>query len=232
MTILSVVRDAATKLNQTQPSSVFSTTDTLAQQLVLCANETAEAVLNAHDWQKLTTLATLTGTGSSTAFDPPYDYDRMVKKTNLHSATWQQVGFRPARDLDNWLYMTDTGILGTPGEWIVLGGQFQVTPAMPVGETARFYYVSNLIVAPNSGPNKTTFTADSDTFRLPERLLRLGIVWRWRADRRMEYAEDLQNYEIALSEEIGKDRGSKILTVGRRRVPYDVSVAYPRALGS
>lgn len=232
MTILSVFREAAVKLNQTQPSSVFSTTDPFALQIAQAANEAAEAILNAYDWQKLTTLATIEGDGSATAFNFPDDYDRMVKKTDLHSASWQSVGFRPARDLDNWLWLTDTGIVGAPGDWTIYGGQLRVTPAMPAGETARFFYISNLIVAPASGDNKTTFTADTDTFRLSERVLRLGAVWRWRADRRMEYAEDMANYEIALGEEIGKDRGSKILTMGRRTFPANVTVAYPRALGS
>jgi hypothetical protein len=230
MTVLSVCKQAAVKLNQTQPTAVYAATDDeFAAELALAANETAEAILNAHDWQKLTTLGTIIGNGSATAFNFPSDYDRMVKKTDLHSATWQQSGFRPARDLDNWLYMTDIGIIGAPGDWIMLGGQLQVSPAMPVGETARFYYISSALVAPATGTNKATFTLDTDTFRLSERLLRLGIVWRWRADKRMEYAEDLQNYEIALSEEIAKDRGSKILTVGRARMPG--TVAYPASLG-
>ena len=118
-------------------------------------------------------------------------------------------------------------LTGTPGKWIITGGQFGVYPPMPVGETARFYYISNLVVAPDTGANKTAFTADSDTFRLSEKLLRLGIVWRWRANKRQEYSEDMQNFEIAVAEEIGKDKGTRILTVGQRRTPADIDYAYP-----
>ena len=231
MTVLTACQEAAVKLNQSRPSSIFSTSDPFAAELALAANETAEAILSAYDWQKLTTLGTITGDGSATAFDLPSDYDRMVKKASVHSATWQNSSFGPAVDLDGWLYSTDVGFSGTPGDWIIFGGQFQVTPAMPVGETARFYYISNLIVGATPA-NKTSFTADSDTFRLSEKLLRLGVVWRWRSNKRMEYAEDLSNFEIAISEEIGKDRGSKILTVGQRRSPWNVTNAYPRALGT
>lgn len=226
MTILSVCREAAVKLNQSQPSSVFSTPDALATELAFAATEAAEAILNAHDWQKLKTLATLVGDATKLAFNLPTDYDRMLKKADVHSASWQNARFSPAKDEDDWIYINDIGINATPGVWIILGGQFRVFPAMPVGETARFYYVSNLIVAPNSGANKAAFTLDSDTFRLSEKLLRLGVVWRWRSHKRMEYAEDMANFETALAEEIGKDKGSRILTVGTRR-GRDAEMAYP-----
>lgn len=226
MTILSVCREAAVKLNQTQPTSIFSTTDPFATELALAANEAAEAILQAYEWQKLITLATLTGDGTSETFDLPDDYDRMPKKAKVHSLTWQNATFRQAADLDEWIYINDLDLTGTPGNWIIYGDQFRIFPAMSASETARFYYISNLVVAPASGSNKATFTADADTFRLSEKLLRLGIVWRWRANKRMEYSEDLSNFEIALGEEGGKDKGSKILTVGRVRTPEAV-MAYP-----
>jgi hypothetical protein len=79
---------------------------------------------------------------------------------------------------------------------------------------------------------KTAFDTDADTFVLPERLLTLSIIWRWRASKRMEYAEDLQNFNIAFSEECASDKGSRILIVGRQRNPYNLTNSYPRALGS
>jgi hypothetical protein len=47
----------------------------------------------------------------------------------------------------------------------------------------------------------------------------------------MEYAEDLQNYEIALSQEIARDRGARIISVGPQRYSGNVSMPYPGQLG-
>lgn len=229
MSLLSVCQDAAVKLNQTRPTSIFSSTAPFAAELAQAANEAIEEILNAYDWQKQIRLATLTGDGVAEAFDLPDDYDRMLKKADVHSVSWQGADFAPAVDLDNWLYLKDTDLSGTPGTWVIFGGQMQIFPAMPVGETARFYYISNKVI---EGGTKSAFTADADAFDLPERLLRLAIVWKWRSNKRYEYAEDMQNFEIAKSQEIVKDKGSKILRVGRPRFPAAVSVAYPRALGS
>lgn len=229
MTILSACQDAAVKLNQTKPSSVFSASDKFASELVLQANETAASLLKEeHDWRDLTRLATLPGDASTIAFDLPDGYERMIKGGKLHSLRFRNATFRAARDLDEWLYLNDSLLVGSPGNWIILGGQMQIFPPMPVSDSARFYFISNLIV---SG-TKTKFTQDSDTFALDERLLFLGIVWRWRASKRMEYSEDLQDYEIAKQSAMGKDKGSQIITVGKQRLSRGADVAYPALLGS
>jgi hypothetical protein len=124
--------------------------------------------------------------------------------------------------------LNDSLLVGSPGNWIILGGAMQIFPPMPVSDSARFYYISNQIV---SG-NQTEFKADNDTFVLDERLLYLGIVWRWRADKRMEYSEDLANYETAKASAMGKDKGSQIITVGRQRAARGPDIAYPAMLGS
>lgn len=227
MTILSACQSAALRLLGQRPTTIFSSSNTFEQELAELATETAIAIAKEHDWQKLTKLHTYHGDASTIAFDLPSDYERMIKDGNLHSILYKTTLFRRVRDLDEWLYLRDVIATGLPGNWIILGGQMQIYPAMAATETARFYYITNQIV---SG-NKTSFTADDDVFVLPERLITLGLIWRWRSQKRMEYAEDLKNYEIALSEEISRDKGARILTVGVQRWPANVNRPYPGSLG-
>src|SRR5260370_2314678 len=109
----------------------------------------------------------------------------------------------------------------------------EISRALPVGDPARFYYTSTQPVAAGAGlaGSKAAFTADADVLVLPERLLTLGLIWRWRSQKRMEYSEDMTNFEIAKSEEITKDKGRRIISVGRQRAPGGVSIAYPGRLG-
>lgn len=233
MTVLTACAEAAVELKQPVPTSLFTSSGTFEAELRLQANRTAVAIAQMYDWQRLLTLATLSGDGTAETFTVPVDYDRMPKKGKLHSSSWQTATFRKATDLDEWLYLKDTDFSATPGNWIIIGNDFNIFPVMAVGETARFYYISNKIVsdAQATPAYKTTFTADTDTFVLSERLLALGIVWRWKAQNSKDYAEAMANFNIALQEEIGKDRGSNIITVGRQRWPGSVRVAYPGVLG-
>lgn len=226
MTVLSACQSAALRLLGSKPSSIFSSSDTFEMELADLATETAVAIAKEHEWQKLKTLATLTGDGTTTAFDLPTDYDRMVKDGNVHSSLYQTAFFARVDSIDDWVMIGDQLATATPGNWIILGGQMQILPAMAAGETARFYYISKYI-----STGQSAFTSDSDVFLLPERLLTLGLIWRWRAQKRMEYSEDLRNYEIALSQEISRDRGARILSVGTKRFSGDVSLPYPGSLG-
>lgn len=235
MTILSVCRDAAVKMNQPQPDSVFSTTDTFAAELLLQAKETAASLLQEEiDWRDLTQLATCQGDASTVVFPLATvapGYQRMVKGAKLHSLRFRNATFRWARDLDEWLYIKDSLLVGSPGNAVILGGSLQIFPAMPADDTARFYYISNKIVLSAAGTPKVAFTSDDDTFALDERLLYLGVVWRWLASKKMEYSEPLKDFEVAKMAVQGKDKGNTIITVGRQRVSRGNDVAYPALLG-
>jgi hypothetical protein len=225
MTALSACQSASLRLTGNSLPTLFSTTDRFAQELADLASESAVAIAKAHEWRVLTKKHTIPGDGTSTAFALPSDYDRMPIKSNVYS-TRSLIAFLPVRDLDQWLEFEVQPVVGSPGYWIILGGQFQVLPTMGASEIAKFYYLSNEIIL-NGTTGKTAFSADADTFKLSERLLTLGIIWRWRAQKRLEYAEDLQNYQTALNEEIGRDSGSRLIAVGRARVPFGAEMAYP-----
>lgn len=230
MSVLGACQGAAIRLLGQRPESLFSTTEQFPLELAELANETAAAIAKAHDWRALATLQTLTGDGTTTAFALPADYDRMPIKAGVFSSR-SACPLSPVCDLDQWLDMQITGAFGTPGFWMILGGAMQILPAMAAGETAKFYYQSRHAVAKSGGAAQATFTSDADTFRLSECLLTLGVIWRWKQLKGLEYAEDLRNFELAFSEDAGRDRGSRILAVGRPR-SSDGALAYSGQLGS
>jgi hypothetical protein len=126
-------------------------------------------------------------------------------------------GVRQAKDEDDWLYAKDIGITGTPGKWIILGGQFQVFPAMAVGETARFYYISNLDHCGRYGDNQGDVHATTRC-ALPQRE---AAAPRHRVALAGQQADGIrrghENFEIAMAEIYGGDKGSKH-SHGRARV--------------
>lgn len=226
MTVLSCAQEAAILLNQDELSTLFSATERFAKELRVLANEAIRDIAEAHDWQRLTTLATITGDGSETEFAFPTDYDRMALKTTLAGAD-SNLDLVRATDLDQWAWFQNHPGPMVPGYWIALGGGLQVNPAPATGITYSYYYISRNIVS----NGKAAFDADGDEFLLPERLLTLSLIWRWRAFKRQEYAEDLHNFEVAQAKAIAKDKGSRIMVVGRTRIPGDVRIAYPGPLG-
>lgn len=226
MTILSVCQEAAVELNQAQPSTLFSSTDPFNVEIRTLANVAAEAIAKAYDWQKLQAISTMTGDGTTTSFTLPTNYDRMTLTSKVLTSQFASAVSK-ARDLEFWLDLQINGVVAAPGYWIITGGTFQILPALATAVTAKFYYIKNTLVTGAAAAQQVRFLADADTFNLPERLLRLALIWRWRAMKRMEYAEDLANFELAMAEETAKDKGSRILVVGRQRMPFDAEFAHP-----
>lgn len=228
MTVLSACQDAAKLLrpSSTPPSIIFTSSDPFAIELAALSNEAATAIAKYYDWQKLITLKTQAGDGSATAFDLPSDYDRMLVKGAVFKTSILRP-MQPVRDFDIWLdhRIRSYGIVD--GEWIIFGGQINIEPALASTDSAKFYYVSNLIVTDEDTSTKSTFDADTDTFRLPERLLTLALIWRWRQRKGFDYAEDMRNYEIALAEEVNRDRGSHMVRVGMPRISTGAELAFP-----
>jgi hypothetical protein len=234
MTILSACQEAAIELlgYGSMPSSLFSSTDEFAVELRTLANKTATALAKAHDWRKLTVLNTTDGDDDATSFALPSDYDRMPLKAQVWSSA-RTTPLERVEELDHWLHMQLTETWASGGCWILLGGTLQIAPAMSVDESAKFYYLSNLLWTPNGGSTatKTVATADADTCALPERLITLGVIWRWKKMKGKEYAEDLKDAEIAFGEETGREKGSRILHVGRKRISDDANLSYGGSVG-
>ena len=142
-------------------------------------------------------------------------------------STAHELKLEAVDDLDEWLDREIRSFVGSVGYWIILSGKLNIKPVMAATEGAKFYYISKNIVNDEASAAKEEFTADSDTFRLPERLLTLALIWRWRHRKGLHYAEDLRNSEIANSEDIARDKGSRILRVGKARLPDGINYAFP-----
>jgi hypothetical protein len=228
MTILSTCRSAALLMSMRQPSSVFSGTDSFGSELGEIANEAAEAILQDYDWRAVTQLATITVNSVDTAFSLPADFERMPKEGTIFPVTSMTWPLARYDNLDDWLRANQTGLTLPTGRWILLGGQLLVRPAPSTN--LNFYYITNQVGVRSAAPI-TSFAQDNDTFVLDERLLKLEIIWRYKAAKGFEYAEDMKNAEKAKDLKNGRERGPTMLKIGTSRSRIDADLAWPGVLG-
>ncbi len=227
MTILSVIQDACAQgLGLEVPDEVFASTDRSMIEMQRIANEMARRITDSYDWQDLCKIETITGDGSTTANDLPSDYRRMLKEAKVWSSSLE-TSLSHIQSLDKWLELDVQSFDFVINAWTIYGGQMHIKPALASAVTAKYFYVRNTIVTASDASLKTTFTLDDDVFALNEDLLKLGIIWRWKEYKKLDYAEDLADYEELKERLIIADKGSKQIRVGRPRLPSNVSIAYP-----
>lgn len=209
MTILDVVKQAATQLGLEIPSVVFTNTTRTWIDVQNTINRCAYQILDEYDWERLKQIHVLNGDGAQEDFDFPDDFYRMTRDARL----WDSAS--PAWNVgqvqsEAWLALDQNKNVSWRSLWTIFGGQMHFRPALYSEQTVRFFYISKNIV---SG-DKTEFTADTDAFVLDEKLLRKCLVYNWKKDKGMDYAADLQEYQEALSYAIGSDKGPRRIYEG------------------
>lgn len=224
---LAISQDAATKLGIAQPSVLFGSTDRTAIELREALIEATDKILHAHDWQRMLTIQTHIGDGTTTEFSLPPDYLRMPKSSEIWTSRLQT----PLAHVspEDWLQLDVRGYDVVSGVWTIFGGEFVYKPALASDETTRFWYISNKVCTNDTDGTKAQFTADDDTFLLDDRVLELVLVWLFRAQKGLDYAEDMASAEIALARMIERDKGARILTQRSRR-SVGANMAWPGVL--
>lgn len=232
MTVLSAAQSALIRLIGKKPSTIFSSQEQTVVEIADLVTEVGSDIAKSHDWQALTKIESITGDGVASAFPLPPDFDRMGLAQDVSDAKNWFWYYTKAPDLNTWIALQDGYYLGSvpPGWWIILEDQFNFLPIPTAGADAKYPYISKNFAKDENGVPKPAFTNDLDTFVLDERLLTLGLIWRWRAQKRLEYAEDLQTYEIALSQSQARDGGARALRSRPTRM-LNASWAYPWPLG-
>ena len=224
-TVLEVIRAAAPRLGIDRPDQIFSSTDRTAIELAEMVNDCAVRLGRRHDWQALQIIQTHSGDGATSAYALPSDYWRMPKDAQIWSTRWQ----RPLVKIssEDWLRLEIRQYDLVTGNWSLFGGNINYKPDLATGEDAKFFYICNKVCANNARTDKKErFTADDDYFCLDDYMLELSLIWAWREQKGMDYAEDMADAQEAIEQAIGKDKGAGILTQSSRR-NVRAKVAYP-----
>lgn len=231
MAILPALQSAAIRLIGQKPATFFSGSGTFEMEICDLVNEVAQDVAKYRDWQALIRTATFTGSGVATAFALPADYDRMLGAAEVQDSTNWAWGYRRISDYSSFLDAKARGILPNPGGWVIAEGNMNFVPAPALNHSAQFPYITKNWARPSGGTDKAAFTADTDSFLLSERLLTLGLVWRWREQKKLDCTGDLEAFAKALDEIASKDAGARTIRSRARRGFPGTSLAYPWALG-
>lgn len=232
MTILSVAQDMSAYIGIDRPLALVSSTEVEHQELVSVANRAADYIARAYDWQKLSVVGTLTGDGTITSFDFPADFSKFTDDAGGEARILTPVMAGPMyriQDMNDWLEREVRQIGRVTYSWIMYGGQIHIKPALPAATDASFFYQSaNIISDGGVTPTyKAAFTADSDVFRLDERMLMLCMLWMWRHSKQQSYAEYMAEFEKRKAEITASDKGPRSISFAPSRLRQGIPIAYP-----
>jgi hypothetical protein len=238
MTILTIVQSAAIRCGfDAVLASAVGNTDKNVQQLVFFAQDAGRELLERADWVNLETEGRVIGDGTSTLYQIPQDWVRFSPSDKSPRGALVSNKY-PLLPLQGPINTEDLNLLkALPVStirpvWRIIGGALEIWPALagpPVpnpqhlpGELVSFsYYSSFWIMNAARTVSRATWQSDDDFSLINEDSVMKGAVWRWKASKGLEYAEDFRAYEMSLSRNAGQQMTERVVSTSRKYVIGD-----------
>lgn len=226
MSLLSLIQGAADLLSIPRPSVVVTSTDQQVRQLLALANLEGEelSARPQRGWQALTREQTFITVADETQTNAvPADFGFSIPDTAYNRSNARKlVGPLTAGD---WQAMKANNTTAVAADLFrVRGDAFLMSPAPTAGETVAYEYSSSYWARSSVGQAKAEFTADEDTSYLSEVLIKLGVIWRWKQAKGLDYGEDMATYERALQKAIGRDGGATAIAMSSDYDPFALNI--------
>ncbi len=202
MTLLTIVSDACDRMGLTRPTSVTTSSDQNVRVLLGLAQEEGKSLAKRHDWQVLQAEHTFATVDATASYALPSGFRYIIKDTVFNRTSRR----RMVGDLtpDQWQQTQASLVTRVNPAFRIRTNLFYISPTPTAAETIAYEYLSKNWCQSNAVA-QSAWTLDSDTGILDEDLMILGIIWRFRAAKGLDYAESMQTYEMEVNKAIMND---------------------------
>jgi len=221
MSLSTILNRVVDSIGLPRPSSYVGNSDDTARQLLALANEEGQELANRYRWQKLIKEASFTSTatttqGTITTIATGYSYI-------VNDTIWNRDNFRPvygSLSPPRWQKLRASNVTGPYPEYRIRDDYLLFIPSPGSGDDYFFEYVSKNWEVGASSTASDAWSNDSSTTVLDERLIELGIRWRFLRAKGMDYQEEYRVYQDRVADATTRDGGKTTLNLGRPEMRY------------
>ena len=148
---------------------------------------------------------------AQTAYDLPDDFETITNRTHWDkSKHWEMLG---PEDAQQWQWLKSGYISTGPRvRWRILDNQFQIWPVMNTQEYLGWEYRSKGWARSAAGAIKNSFTVDTDTTVLDDRVMVLATKLKYFQVKSFDTTALIQDYQRYLSVAKANDKGAPNLS--------------------
>ena len=194
MSLLTICQDAADQVGVNRPTAIAGlTSNEDARKLFRLANKVGKRLMKNFVWKELTEEQTFTAiAGSEQTSFLPSDFDRFIPETmwdrtnDIHipgpvkAVEWQGYQAISTSDVSKKFYHR--------------GSSIYMTSDMDGGESLAFEYVTKNWAEDSGGTGQTAFAADTDTAKIDEELITLGVIYEYLKSKGFDTREARHDY--------------------------------------
>lgn len=214
MSLLTLVQRAAPLIGIQRPNVVATATDPTVRLLFELAQQEGEELARYGDWRALRKEKTFVTVAAETQTDTPIptDFAGITDETVWNrSARRRLIGPIDPLEWQRWKAQSTFPV--TDG-FTLRGTSWLMQPVPAAGQTIAYEYRSSYWCQSNASAPQDSWIADTDTGVISERLMRMGLVWRFKQKRGLEWQTDHEDYINEVDGELSRDRPRKIHQMG------------------
>lgn len=213
MSLLTVIRKSCRLLSIPVPTEVVTSTDVQVQQLYEIANEEGNELAGSFNWQIMRKQHVFTTTATpEQATAVPADWDRFIPNSFFNRTQRRQV-LGPITPQQWQAIQAQPQLNRVFLAFIERDGNFLITPTPTAGDEIAYEYgTKNWVYSDDTIPmSRSDYESDSDTSYLDEKLIILGVRWRFLKSKGLDYAEDFRTYMSERQQKQARDGGTGII---------------------
>lgn len=220
MTCLTIVQDVCLRVNLPFPNAAAQSVDPAIQQMVALCNKEGEWQSN-KDWQILTKEATFVTVAAQVQTTLAATAPGL--KNIINNTIWNRDLRRPVygpMTPQRYQQVKAAVFAGPWNQFIIQGDEIRFFPVPAAGQTCFFQYTTFNWCVDASSVEQNRFMADDDVLLLREDLFKLGVEWRWKKAKGLEFAQEFADYEDFLADALARDGTKDYINMGNAM--YDI----------
>jgi hypothetical protein len=228
-TCLQIVQTACKRIGINSPNAAVTSSDLQVIQLLALLEETGQELADRYGWQTLqkeatfTTVATETQKAVST-ITTGFNY---IVNDTIWNRTLRRPVYGPKSQQD-WQQAKAININGPFNSFRIEGDNILFNPVPAAGQSCYFEYITKNWLTLSVGGTSDSIANDADTPLLDDKILTLGLIWRWKAAKGLDYSEDFEKYESKVTDAQVRDAGKPTLNLTGGAYEIQPVVMVPR----
>lgn len=196
MTLLTICQDALKEIGGFNvPETIVGNTDPTAVQLLALANRSGRELALDYKWEVLLETHTFSTADGTAAYALPADFHSIADGTAWDRTNdWRLAGPASKRAWEQFQSSAVTSS-GLRAWFRIQGRQFNLYPTPSSVRSIAYEYYQNTFVSPAAGSDKISFTLDTDTARIDEDLVLLGVKYRFKLAKGLPHGEEKAEFE-------------------------------------
>lgn len=218
MALLDIVQRVCDEVGLPRPVAVATATDQLPRQLFGLANTELEELSKRFDWPVLTREYNFNTAAGTSQYVLPGDYRKFLANTVYDSTRYYQM--RGSVSAGEWQHVKAMNLGSLSCARVRIYGnplKLNVLPTPNSIESVVFEYLTKNFAVNAVGAEVLRFGADSDTPLIDEGLVRMGLKWRVKHAKGLEFSADLAEYEAVVAREFASALAQPHIPVGFSR---------------